>query len=96
MSEPVQQADPQPARRQATRTGVVESVSGKKSIRVAMEGLRRHELYGKYMRRRTRLLVHDEQNQAQVGDVVDVTPCRPMSKRKSWRLLRVVRKVAKA
>lgn len=72
------------------RVGVVEQVSGRKTIRVAINTLTKHEMYGKYLRRRTRLLVHDETNQAAVGDRVEIMPCRPMSKRKSWRLVRVV------
>ena len=74
------------------RIGVVEAVAGKQTVRVHVSTLVRHSLYGKYRRRRTKLLVHDPEQDAKVGDTVEVVPCRPISKRKSWRLLRVVRR----
>ena len=46
--------------------------------------------YGKYIKRRTKIGVHDEQNQSGVGDVVEIAECRPRSKTKSWRLVKVV------
>mgnify|MGYP001136338763 CR=1 FL=1 len=70
--------------------GVVVSKSGDKSIRVQIDRLTKHPLYKKYLKRRTKLGVHDENNQAKVGDVVDIVECRPMSKTKSWRLVKVV------
>ena len=74
-------------------TGVVISNSGNKSIKVVVDFKVRHPKYGKYIKRRTKLGVHDEHNQAGVGDVVEVGECRPYSKTKSWRLVRVVEKV---
>lgn len=74
-------------------TGVVISNSGNKSIKVVVDFKVRHPKYGKYIKRRTKLGVHDEHNQAGVGDVVEVVECRPCSKTKSWRLVRVVEKV---
>lgn len=74
------------------REGVVEKRSGAKSIRVVLETLVQEPQYGKYRRRKTRLLVHDEAEQAQVGDTVEITECRPLSRRKSWRLTRVLKK----
>ena len=50
----------------------------------------RHPKYGKYVRRRTSLHVHDERNEARVGDRVEIAECRPISKTKSWTLMRVV------
>ena len=76
------------------RAGVVDSVSGAKTVRVIIETLVKHPFYGKYVRRRTRLLAHDEQEQARVGDRVEVAQCRPISKRKSWRLVRVLKRSA--
>jgi len=61
-----------------------------KTIRVEVEYLVRHPKYGKYLRRVTKLLVHDEKQEARQGDVVEVMECRPVSKTKSWRLVRVV------
>jgi small subunit ribosomal protein S17 len=75
-----------------TITGRVISNSGNKSIKVAIDFKVRHPKYGKYVRRRTKLGVHDERNQANLGDLVEIAQCRPYSKTKSWRLLRVVEK----
>jgi small subunit ribosomal protein S17 len=79
-----------------TLTGVVSSNSGNKSIRVTIDYKVKHPKYGKYVRRRTKLGVHDEQNQCGVGDLVEITECRPYSKDKSWRLVRVVQKAVQA
>jgi small subunit ribosomal protein S17 len=73
-------------------TGAVVSRSGDKSIKVVLNYRVRHPVYGKYMNRRTKLSVHDEKNEATVGDVVEVVECRPISKTKSWRMLKVVQK----
>ena len=79
-----------------TLAGRVISNSGKKSIKVAIDFIVRHPKYGKYIKRQTRLGVHDEQNQAKLGDLVEIAQCRPYSKTKSWRLLRVVEKASQA
>ncbi|MBN1391659.1 MAG: 30S ribosomal protein S17 [Sedimentisphaerales bacterium] len=73
-------------------TGVVISNSGNKSIKVAIDFKVRHPKYGKYIKHRTKLSVHDERNQAGAGDVVEVVECRPYSKTKSWRLLKILEK----
>ena len=73
------------------RVGVVESDKRDKTIRVVMAYTLKHPKYGKYMRRRTKLHVHDETNEAKVGDTVEIMECRPYSKTKRWRLTRVVR-----
>jgi small subunit ribosomal protein S17 len=70
--------------------GKVVSRSGDKSIRILLNYKVKHPVYGKYMNKRTKFGVHDEKNEAQVGDVIEVVECRPMSKTKSWRLLKVV------
>jgi len=75
-----------------TLTGVVSSNSGNKSIRVTIEYKVKHPKYGKYVRRRTKLGVHDERNVSGVGDLVEIAECRPYSKDKSWRVVRVVQK----
>lgn len=72
--------------------GVVISRSGDKSIRIEMKYKIKHPVYGKFVRRSTKLGVHDEKNQAGIGDVVEVTECRPMSKSKNWRLVQIVQK----
>ena len=73
------------------RTGVVTSTGGAKTIHVAVENLVKHPRYSKYIRKRTKLAVHDAKDQASLGDLVEIAPCRRMSKGKSWRLVRVVR-----
>lgn len=75
-----------------TKLGVVDSISGAKTVRVLISNLVKHPLYGKYIKRRTRLLVHDVKEEARVGDTVEVASCRQRSKSKSWRLVRVVRR----
>ena len=75
-----------------TLTGVVTSNSGNKSIRVTIDYKVKHPKYGKFMRRRTVLHAHDEKNEAQAGDLVEIQDTRPLSKTKRWRLVRVVEK----
>ena len=75
-----------------TLTAVVVTNSGNKSIRAAIDYKIKHPKYGKYIRCRTKLSVHDEHNQAGVGDKIEVSQCRPYSKTKSWRLVKVVDK----
>ena len=72
------------------RVGMVESDKRDKTRKVVISFLAKHPKYGKYIRRRTVLHVHDEQNESKVGDRVEVAECRPLSKTKSWVLLRVV------
>ena len=75
-----------------TLTGVVTSQSGNKSVKVAIDYKVRHPKYGKYIKRRTKLSVHDENNQSGIGDIIEIAECRPLSKMKSWRLVKVVQK----
>jgi small subunit ribosomal protein S17 len=72
------------------RTGMVESDKREKSCKVVINDLVKHKKYGKYVRRRTVLHVHDEQNVAKHGDRVEIAECRPISKTKSWVLTRVL------
>lgn len=72
--------------------GVVVSRSGEKSIRVVLNYKIKHPMYGKYISRRTKFGVHDEHNEAGLGDIVDIVECRPISKSKNWRLLKVIEK----
>jgi small subunit ribosomal protein S17 len=75
-----------------TLTGRVVSNKMQKTIAVEIERLVKHPRYGKFVRRTTKLLAHDESGASKEGDLVTITPCRPMSRRKSWRLLEVVEK----
>ena len=88
------EAAPAEARRARTLTGRVVSHKMQKTIAVEIERLIKHPTYGKYIRRTTKLLAHDEQGTSREGDLVIITPCRPLSRRKSWRLLEVVQKAA--
>jgi len=73
-----------------TLTGRVVSTKMQKTIAVEIERLVRHSSYGKFIRRTTKLLAHDESGESREGDLVKIGPCRPMSRRKSWRLLEVL------
>ncbi len=77
-----------------TLTGRVVSDKMDKSAVVMVERKVRHPLYGKYIRRSTRLHVHDENNECRQGDTVTIRQCRPISKTKSWQLLEVVERPA--
>jgi small subunit ribosomal protein S17 len=77
-------------KRSPRRVGIVESDARNKTRKVAIHYSARHPKYGKYIRRRTVLQVHDEDNVSRVGDRVEVAECRPVSKTKSWVLLRVL------
>ena len=72
------------------RFGRVVSDKGEKTITVRCEFKTRHPKYGKYVSRSSKLRVHDEKNEAKVGDMVSVVSCRPISKTKCWRLQRIV------
>jgi small subunit ribosomal protein S17 len=67
-----------------------------KTITVSVERLVRHDKYGKYVRRTTKLLAHDEAGECQEGDLVDIAECRRLSARKAWRLVRVVKRAGEA
>lgn len=71
-------------------TGKVVSDGMDKTITVLIERRVKHPMYGKYVRKSTKLLAHDESNECKVGDTVTIAECRPLSKRKSWRLERIV------
>jgi len=75
-----------------TLQGKVISAKMEKSIVVAIERKVKHPLYGKFMKRTTKLHAHDETNQCNEGDIVSIKECRPLSKTKSWSLVEIVRK----
>jgi small subunit ribosomal protein S17 len=83
-------AGPTPVPGQRLLTGKVVSNKMDKTIAVSVERLVKHPMYGKYIRRTTKLLAHDANNECKEGDTVSIKPCRPMSRRKSWMLVRVV------
>src|SRR5690606_30351800 len=61
-----------------------------KSVTVAVERLIKHPVYGKFIRRTTKIMAHDENNACRAGDTVAISECRPLSKRKSWRVVEIV------
>jgi small subunit ribosomal protein S17 len=75
-------------------TGRVVSNKMQKTIAVEIERLVKHPAYGKYIRRTTKLLAHDENSESREGDTVTIAPCRPLSRRKSWKLVAVVEKAS--
>ena len=77
-----------------TVTGTVVSNKMDKTVTVMIERKVKHPVYGKYIRRSTRLHIHDADNSCQDGDVVTIEQCRPISRTKSWRLVEVVESAA--
>lgn len=81
---------------QRTLTGRVVSDKMDKSITVMVERKVKHPLYKKYVRRSTKFHAHDENNECNTGDVVTIEQCRPISKLKCWRLVKVVEQAIQA
>ena len=75
------------------REGIVFSNSMNKTISVVLERKVKHPIYGKYVKKTSKLTAHDEQNQCDIGDLVRVMETRPISKNKRWRLTKIVEKV---
>jgi small subunit ribosomal protein S17 len=90
MSQTEAAAVARPRGRRKVRTGTVVSDAMDKTIVVRIATQMRHPLYGKIVRRSTKLTAHDEQNDARVGDLVRIVETRPLSKTKRWRLVEVV------
>lgn len=78
-----------------TLVGQVSSNKMDKTISVVIERRVEHPLYRKYVRKSTKLLAHDENNECGEGDVVAIEECRPISKNKSWRLQRVIERASR-
>ena len=74
------------------RVGVVTSDKNVKTRTVTVMFQQKHPKYGKYISRQAKFHVHDEQETSGVGDRVEIAPCRPMSKTKNWRVVRVIEK----
>lgn len=70
-------------------TGQVVSNKADKTITVRIERRVTHPIYGKIVKRSTKLHAHDENNECQIGDTVTIEECRPLSKQKTWRLVRI-------
>lgn len=85
-------AEPLVRTRRKVRVGIVSSDKMEKTIVVVIKNLVRHPLYGRTVKRDNKLKAHDENNEAHIGDTVEIMETRPLSKDKCWRLLRVVEK----
>ncbi len=77
-----------------TLQGVVTSNAGDKSATIMIERKIKHPVYGKYVKRSSKIRLHDEANECNKGDTILIEECRPMSKTKSWKLVKVVEKAA--
>ena len=76
-----------------TKLGVVSSNKMDKTITVNVERKVKHPLYGKFVKKSTKIHAHDEKNECSIGDTVKIMESRPLSKTKRWRLVEVVEKV---
>ena len=74
------------------RTGVVVSDKMDKTVVVAVERKEKHPLYGKFVKKTTKFVAHDEKNECGVGDTVRIMETRPLSKTKNWRVVNIVEK----
>jgi len=83
-------AQPQERAQRRQRTGRVVSDRMNKSITVAVDRQVKHPIYGKFITKTTKYMAHDEENTAKVGDIVRIMSTRPLSKRKTWRLVEVI------
>ena len=79
-------------RHRKNRVGRVLSNKMEKTITIAVERMVKHPFYGRYVRRTTKLTVHDEEQTCRIGDIVRVTETRPLSKNKRWRLTEVIQR----
>ncbi len=77
-----------------TLQGVVTSNAGDKSATIMIERKIKHPVYGKFIKRSTKIRLHDETNECNKGDTILIEECRPMSKTKSWKLVKIVEKAA--
>ena len=73
-----------------TVTGRVVSDKMDKTIAVSIQRVVKHPVYGKYIRRTSKVLAHDEDNSCKTGDVVAISECKPHSKRKAWRVVEIL------
>ncbi|HEY9262444.1 small subunit ribosomal protein S17 [Chitinophaga ginsengisegetis] len=76
-----------------TRIGVVASNKMDKTITVKVERKVKHPIYGKFVKKTTKFMAHDDKNECSIGDTVKIAETRPLSKNKCWRLVEVIAKV---
>ena len=87
-----EQATIESSSKAVTKIGFVEADKADKTRKVVVAYMAKHPKYGKFVKRRTILQVHDENNESELGDRVEVRECKPKSKTKSWELVRIVEK----
>lgn len=75
-----------------TRTGIVSNNKADKTASVIVQRKLKHPLYGKFFLRSKKYLIHDEKNECGIGDKVKIMECKPVSKRKRWRLVEIIEK----
>ncbi|MEX2497181.1 MAG: 30S ribosomal protein S17 [Woeseia sp.] len=85
-------SNPEVTRNQRTVVGRVVSDKMDKSVSVSVERLIKHPVYGKYIRKTSKVMAHDETNECKQGDRVAIRECRPMSKKKAWQVVNVIEK----
>ena len=85
-----EQAKPEEGKVERTVVGRVVSNKMDRTVSVAIERLIKHPTYGKYIRRTSKVLAHDENNDCGAGDRVAISECRPISKRKSWKVVNII------
>lgn len=74
-----------------TVQGKVISDKMQKSVVVSIDRFIKHPLYKKFIKKNTKLHVHDENNECQYGDIIEISECRPISKTKSWKLVKIIK-----
>lgn len=79
--------------RRKIRIGLVTSNKMDKSITVSVERKVKHPIYGKFLKKTTKFMAHDEKNECSIGDIVKIMETRPLSKTKCWRMVEIVEKV---
>ena len=92
MAQKAQNAEQTERAQRRERIGRVVSDKMEKSISVAVDRQVKHPIYGKFITKTTKYMAHDENNEAGIGDTVRIMSTRPLSKRKSWRLVEIVEK----
>ena len=75
-----------------TRTGIVTSNKMDKTVVVSVQRILQHPIYQKFIRRNSKVLAHDENNECQIGDTVSIMETRPLSRRKRWRVYEIIEK----
>ena len=89
-----EQKSNEPSRKNRRKTKIGKVIRNKmdKSISVAVEKKVKHPLYKKYFKKTTKFMAHDDKNECSMGDIVKIMECRPLSKKKRWRLVEIVEK----